>query len=152
MKTTSNSFGHSWQFIARSLDWLASPAFLLLRIWVALAFLKAGYLKVTSWGTTLYLFQYEYAVPLLPPVFAAYLATFVELVMPSLLLLGLLTRPAALLLFIFNIMAVISYPDLDPIAASDHQAWGVALLLLATAGAGRWSGDQWLSRNVCRIA
>lgn len=144
MKMLSNPVIQGWQGIAKILDWLAPLAFLLLRAWVAWAFFKAGYLKITGWDTTLYLFENEYAVPLLSPLYAAYFATFIELVMPVLLVIGLLARPAALLLFVFNIMAVVSYPDLDPSAASDHQAWGVVLLLLATAGVGRWSCDQWL--------
>lgn len=144
MKAAVNPVSHAWQYVAKALDWLTPLAFLLLRVWVAWAFFKAGYLKITSWDTTLYLFENEYAVPLLSPLYAAYLATFIELVMPVLLVIGLLARPAALLLFVFNIMAVVSYPDLDPSAASDHQVWGLVLLLLATAGAGRWSCDQWV--------
>ncbi|MBI3772411.1 MAG: DoxX family protein [Gammaproteobacteria bacterium] len=152
MKVAVNPVFHAWQYVAKVLDWLAPLAFLLLRVWVAWAFFKSGYLKITSWDTTLYLFENEYAVPLLSPLYAAYLGTFIELVMPVLLVIGLLARPAALLLFMFNIMAVISYPDLDPAAATDHQAWGVVLLLLATAGVGRWSCDQWSSRRIKAFA
>ncbi len=150
MKALAAPLVNGWQGIAKILDRLTPLAFLLLRLWVAWAFFKSGYLKITSWDTTLYLFENEYAVPLLPPLYAATLATTVELMVPVLLMLGLFARPAALLLFVFNIMAVISYPDLDPAAARDHQAWGVALLLLATAGVGRWSCDRWLSGTCAR--
>lgn len=151
MRALFEPFINGWRGLAGILDRLAPLAFLLLRLWVAWAFLKSGYLKISSWDTTLYLFENEYAVPLLSPLYAAYLATVIELLMPVLLMLGLFARPTALLLFVFNIMAVISYPDLDPTAARDHQAWGVALLLLATAGAGRWSCDRWLSANMCKV-
>ncbi|MFZ5593077.1 MAG: DoxX family protein [Pseudomonadota bacterium] len=150
MTAIFNSLVDGWKSIAKVLDWLSPLAFLLLRLWVAWAFFKSGYLKITSWDTTLYLFENEYAVPLLPPLYAAYFATLIELVMPVLLALGLFGRPAALLLFAFNIMAVISYPDLDPTAARDHQVWGGALLLLATAGVGRWACDRWLSEVYAR--
>ena len=40
-------------------------------------------------------------------------------------------RPAALLLFGFNIMAVISYPTLWAGGFYDHQLWGWMLLTLA---------------------
>lgn len=147
MNMRLNSLLQAWQSIAKLLDWLTPLAFLLLRAWVAWAFFKSGYLKISSWDTTLYLFENEYAVPLFSPLYAAYFGTFIELVMPALLVLGFMARPAAVVLFVFNIMAVISYPDLDPAAAGDHHAWGVVLLLLATAGVGRWSIDQWL-RNL----
>jgi putative oxidoreductase len=148
MKMRLNSLLQAWQSIAKLLDWLTPLAFLLLRAWVAWAFFKSGYLKITGWDATLYLFEYEYSVPLISPLYAAYLGTFIELAMPVMLMIGLMARPAALALFVFNIMAVISYPDLDPAAASDHHAWGVVLLLLATAGVGRWSSDQWLSSRI----
>ena len=54
--------------------------------------------------TTLYLFE-EYNVPLLPSDVAAYLATYAELILPVLLVIGLFTRPAALALFILNAVA-----------------------------------------------
>ncbi|MBI5450275.1 MAG: DoxX family protein [Gammaproteobacteria bacterium] len=129
---------------ARILDWLSPLGLLIMRLWVGWAFLKSGYLKTTSWDSTLYLFNYEYQVPLLPPELAAWLATFIELVLPVLLIIGLAGRLSALMLFAFNIMAVISYPDLDPAAAYDHQAWGIMLLVLMLGGLGKLAVDHWL--------
>ena len=80
-----------------------------IRLFVASVFFKAGLTKIASWSTTLTLFEYEYAVPLLPPELAAWLATAAELTLPVLLVLGLGTRLSALALFVFNAVAVISW-------------------------------------------
>lgn len=144
---TFQRYSEIWAGVTSILDKIAPLAFLLLRAWVAWAFFKSGYLKITSWDTTLYLFENEYAVPVLSPVIAAYVATFIELAFPLLLTLGLGGRASALVLFAFNIMAVISYPGLDALAARDHQWWGLILFLLATAGCGRFTVDAWMARH-----
>lgn len=126
---------------------LTAAVLLLARCWVALVFLNSGWLKLTSWDATLYLFEFEYQVPLLPWLWAAYLGTATELVLPLFLLVGLLTRPVALLLSGFNIMAVISYPTLWAGGFHDHQLWGWMLLTLMIWGGGSLSLDSWLSRR-----
>src|SRR6516225_2653516 len=50
------------------------------------------------WNSALSLFEDEYKVPLLPPELAANLALAIEVTTPVLLVLGLLTRAAALVL------------------------------------------------------
>jgi putative oxidoreductase len=117
-----------------------------IRYWVAEAFFKSGLTKIASWDTTIALFENEYAVPLLPPEIAAYLGTATELVIPVLLVLGLFTRPAALVLFVFNIIAVISYPDLSEAGIKDHVYWGLLLLVTLFHGPGKLSVDH-LIRN-----
>lgn len=82
------------------------------------------------------LFEYEYAVPLLSPTAAAYLGTAAELVLPVLLVLGLGGRFAALALFLFNIVAVISYPDLSDSGRQFHILWGILLAITMTHGPG----------------
>ncbi len=86
---------------------LGSPLLLFFRCWVAWVFLKSGLLKIGDWETTLLLFEYEYAVPLLPFELAAYLATFTELVFPIFLIAGVGTRFFAIALSLVNIMAVV---------------------------------------------
>ncbi|MBC7405426.1 MAG: DoxX family protein [Cytophaga sp.] len=124
---------------------------LILRIFVAMQFLKAGVLKVKDWDSTLSLFREEYTVPLLSPEVAAVLGAGGELIFSALLLLGLFSRPAALGLFLVNIMAVISYPRLwtfdCPAAINDHFYWGMLLLVLIAIGPGKISLDLWL-RNI----
>src|ERR1700746_145438 len=79
---------------------LALPA-LILRLGVALAFWRSGLTKLPFGNPTIIaLFRDEYRVPLLTPEIAAYLATTLELTCPILLVLGLLTRPAAAALLV----------------------------------------------------
>jgi putative oxidoreductase len=125
-----------------------SPAVdLAIRLYIAWVFFKSGLLKIQSWESTLALFEYEYAVPLLSTEMAAYLGTAAELVLPVLLALGLAGRFAALALFLFNIVAVISYPDLSDVGRQHHLYWGMLLAMLAVHGSGLLSADGWLARR-----
>lgn len=133
--------------LIRGLDTLSPAVDLVIRLWVANVFWKAGLTKLASWPSTLALFSYEYQVPLLSPELAAWLGTAVELSMPVLLMLGLGTRFAAAVLFVFNIIAVISYPDLNEVGLKDHQYWGLLLLLPLLHGPGRLSIDHYLRRR-----
>lgn len=139
------------RYDARITEWAGSLLSLAIRLFVGWQFFKAGTVKVSDWDATLALFQLEYHVPLLPPALAAWLGASGELVFPVLLALGLLTRPAALGLFVVNAMAVLSYPALFefecPAAINDHFYWGALLLVLVGFGAGRISLDDWLSRK-----
>lgn len=117
------------------------------RFWVASVFFKSGYLKITTWDSTLYLFEEEYQVPFLPWEMAAYLGTAAELIIPIFLLFGLLTRPMAAVLFVFNIMAVISYPVLWDGGFYDHKLWGLMILINVVWGAGLISLDQLLKKR-----
>jgi putative oxidoreductase len=136
-----------------ALRWLEglSPALdLLIRVFVASVFFKAGLTKIVSWDTTLALFESEYAVPLLPPAAAAVLGTGVELAFPVLLVLGLGTRVSALVLFVFNIVAVISYPGIGEVGLKDHQTWGLLLLVTLLHGPGALSIDHLVRRRFLR--
>lgn len=115
---------------------------LFLRWYVADAFIRAGWLKFGSWDSTLYLFENEYQVPLIPWELAAYLGTAAELILPVLLVLGLATRLSALALFIFNIIAVVSYPVVWAGGYFDHKLWGIMLLVIVIYGQGRASIDS----------
>ena len=120
------------------------------RLYVAWQFLKSGWLKVSDWETTLFLFTDEYHTPLLPPVAAAMAGTFGELVFPLLLILGLLTRYAATGLFAVNVVAVVSYAHVlysegFEAAIGQHYLWGFMLLVVAIYGPGAWSADRWLA-------
>lgn len=129
------------------LDFAAPVGDLLLRGWVAYAFWVAGTTKIQSWDSTLYLFENEYSVPLLPPDMAAWLGTFVELVFPVLLALGLAGRFAALALFCYNVVAVISYPDLGAAGLEQHKVWGIMLLAALLHGPGKLSLDYWIGKH-----
>lgn len=126
-----------------SLGTYLHPVFdLSVRLGLAWIFWKSGLTKTQSWESTVMLFQYEYKVPLLPPEIAAFLGTGVELIMPALLAAGLAGRMAALLLFVFNIIAVISYPTLNIYGQLDHLWWGALLLIPIFRGPGKLSIDH----------
>src|SRR5687767_13562153 len=93
--------------LARALDLLQPLLLLGTRLWVSCVFLKSGWLKLTTWDSTVELFRYEYQVPLLSPGAAAVAATLGELVFPTLLVLGVFTRVGALGLSAVNVMAVV---------------------------------------------
>jgi putative oxidoreductase len=126
------------------LTWIAPIVLLLVRIVPAIAFFKAGLTKIQSWDSTLYLFEEEYQVPFLPFELAAYLGTAAELILPPILLLGLLTRLSGGALFLFNIVAVVSYPTIWAGGFFDHQLWGMMLLVSVIWGPGKLSIDHLL--------
>jgi len=126
-----------------------SPLFdLALRVWVARVFWLSGQTKIQSWESTLMLFEYEYAVPVLPFDVAAYSATAVELVAPVMLVLGLGTRLGALSLFVVNYVATISYPDINIAGIKDHLLWGTMLAISFFHGPGKLSVDYLIRRKV----
>ena len=130
--------------IAGLLDRLQPLFVLALRLYVAKVFFTSGLLKATRWDATLALFVNEYHVPVLSPHAAAVLGTTAELALPVLLLLGIGTRAAALALFVFNIVAVVSYPDLSDAGLKDHLLWGTMILVIAFSGPGKLAVDRWL--------
>ena len=127
--------------------YLAPMLDLAIRIWVGMVFFQSGLTKIQSWDTTLSLFENEYAVPLLPPQLAAYMGTAAELALPIFLVLGLGGRLSAAALFVFNIVAVLSYPDLGEVGLKDHQYWGLLLLIPLLHGPGRISIDHFIRRR-----
>lgn len=118
---------------------------LVLRLWLGWVFISAGLTKFNHWDSTLFLFEYEYQVPLIPWQLAAYVGTAAEVILPMFVVIGLITRPMALALFGFNIVAVISYPSIWDSGFLDHQLWGLMILVVLLYGAGRWSLDQLFS-------
>lgn len=145
---------------ATFLDLFQSLMLLWARIYVSWQFTKSGWLKLTSWDSTVSLFQDEYRVPLLPPVLAAIAGTAGELFFPVLLYLGLFSRIGATGLFAVNLLAVISYAHVllaegFEAALGDHVLWGFMLLVLMFFGPGRISLDHHLEKGLatrCRPA
>jgi len=126
-------------------------AVLISKIWVANIFFKSGLTKIQSLDTTIMLFSYEYNVPLLSPVFAAYLATAAELILPVMLVTGLAGRFSAFALFILNIVAVMSYPDISEAGVRDHGVWGIMLFIAMAHGSGPLSLDHLIKQRFCSI-
>lgn len=128
---------------ALSTQYLAPAYLVFIRLWMAQIFFAAGLTKIENFENTVVLFQYEYMVPLLPPAWAAFLATFFELVCPVLIALGLLTRLAAVPLIAMTL--VIQFTYLDHI---DHLYWIILLGVVALKGPGVISLDWLLSRGL----
>ncbi|MBL4865336.1 MAG: DoxX family protein [Pseudomonadales bacterium] len=131
----------------KSLDAIQWVFLLVLRLWLAKVFFLSGLTKIQSWETTLMLFEYEYAVPLLSPYFAAVLATIAELIIPIALVLGLFTRLTIIALFLLNLVAAISYPDISPAGVKDHLIWALACIVLFFYGPGLAALDYFIRRK-----
>jgi putative oxidoreductase len=119
-----------------------------IRVYMADVFFRSGLLKIRNWDGTLYLFENEYRVPLLPPELAAWLGTFGELFFPPLLALGLAARFAALSLSVFNVVAVVAFWHVlgeNEAARMAHFYWGLLLLVTLCHGPGKLSVDYWIS-------
>ena len=138
--------------LGRLLDHLRSLLLLATRFYVGWQFWKSGWLKVSSWSTTLDLFRTEYHVPVLPPEIAAVTGASGEIFFPALLFVGLFGRVGALGASFVNIMAVISYRQVllaegSEAALAQHVLWGFMLLVLAVFGPGGIALDSWFQRR-----
>lgn len=115
---------------------------LMLRVFPALVFWQSGQTKVEGFSikdSTWFLFEHEYALPLIPHQVAAVMATVAEHLLPVLLILGLFTRLSALgLLGMTAVIQVFVYPD----AWMTHGLWAAPLLAVVARGPGRWSVDH----------
>lgn len=128
--------------ILRVIRWLDNVPYSVLaiplRLAVATVFWNSAMTKLANWDTAIALFTDEYKVPLLPPEVAAYMAVTIELTMPVLLVLGLATRPAALVLLgMTTVIEVFVYPQAWP----THIQWAAMLLVLLCRGPGKLSID-----------
>jgi NADH dehydrogenase FAD-containing subunit/uncharacterized membrane protein YphA (DoxX/SURF4 family) len=124
--------------LMRALDRTAWPLVdLLVRLWLAEAYLASGLVKIMSWQSALELAAYEYPVRWLDPVAAAYLGASIEVVGPILLAVGYLTRPAAFAMMSLAIVAQLSYRAVDL-----QLLWAALLGWYVVFGAGRLSLDH----------
>ncbi len=135
----------TWNRGADRLTGLISHGLLALaaRVAVGAIFFLSGRTKVESFlsvtDSAYTLFREEYKVPLLPPEFAAHLATYAEHLFPILLVLGLCTRLSALaLLSMTAVIQIFVYPDAWP----THLSWAALMLYLVGRGAGPVSLDR----------
>jgi putative oxidoreductase len=134
-----------WNRGADALErWIGLDLVLLVsRLGIAAVFFSSGRTKVSGLldvtDSAVDLFRTEYRLPLVDPVIAAHAAAYAEHLFPLLLVLGLLTRGAALaLLGMTLVIEVFVYPDAWP----THLSWAAPLLLLAARGAGAFSLDR----------
>ena len=114
------------------------------RVFPAAVFWQSARTKVDGFtikDSTHFLFENVYALPVIPPAWAAVLATLAEHVLPVLLVLGLLSRVSALgLLVMTAVIQVFVFPG----AWVTHGLWAAALLVVLAQGPGRLSLDRLL--------
>lgn len=137
---------------------------LLARIGLAFTFWLSGQTKIeglvldplglqVQWGwprvseSALELFRSEYALPLLPPDWAAWMAATAEHVLPLMLILGLGTRVAALGILG---MTLVTQVFVYPLAFPTHALWAACALALLVHGGGRLALDRPLARRFAR--
>lgn len=116
---------------------------LVARLGVAAIFFQSGRTKVDGLlhitDGTYVLFESEYHLPLIPPVWAAHAATYSEHLFSILLVLGLFTRVSALaFLGMTAVIEIFVYPD----AWATHLSWAGLLLFLIARGGGAFSLDR----------
>lgn len=112
-----------------------------LRFGVAWIFWSSAQVKLINWQRTIDLFAEEYRVPLLPPELAANMALSIELAAPVLLVLGLFTRFAVMVLLgMTAVIQIFVYPEAWP----THLQWTAMMLVLLCRGAGSFSVDHYL--------
>ena len=148
--TVQTSGAHDSRLVALAagtIGWFALIPYWLIavtcRVALAQVFWSSAQTHLANWQTTLFLFNTDYRLPFLPPVPAAYMAVAVELVVPPLLLLGLATRFATLVIFGMTlVIEVFVYPQAWP----THIQWAAMMLVLMANGAGPLSLD-WLVRR-----
>ena len=113
------------------------------RVALADVFWRSAESHLASWQTTLYMFQNSFRLPFLPPTPAAYITIAIELVVPPLLILGLATRFASLVIFGMTlVIEIFVFPQAWP----THIQWAAMMLVLMAYGAGPLSLD-WLIRR-----
>ena len=136
-------------FVARLLATLEPLLLLGFRFYLARVFFLSGLTKIRDWSSTVALFTDEYHVPLVSPSVAAALGAATELSMPVLLVLGLGSRFAAGVLFVFNIVAVVSYYETltQTGGINDHILWGTMLAVVAIFGPGKIAVDTPLEKR-----
>ena len=139
--------------VAAAIGWLDRVPYtflaLPLRLAVATVFWNSAMAHLANWQTTLYLFETDYRLPFLPPMPAAYLAVTIELVTPVLLVSGLFTRFAALILLgMTTVIEVFVYP----LAWPTHIQWAAMMLVLLCRGGGALSLDHVVKRSLLRQA
>jgi putative oxidoreductase len=140
----------------RGVGWISGklPETLMLlfvRVVLAGVFWRSGRTKVDE-GSLLSVSEntlYQFAddpfnkLPLLPHEFAAYLTTYMEHLLPFLLVLGLFTRLSALaLLGMTLVIQIFIFPDAW---WPDHSLWAALALVLIVRGSGSLSVDALLA-------
>ena len=136
----------AYSILSRIPDWTYAS---LMRVAVFFVFFLSARTKVDGFLTlkssTFYLFENEYALPVIPSAWAAYMATYAEHIFSVLVLVGLATRLSALsLLAMTAVIQIFVYPE----AYVVHMTWAAMLLYLVSKGGGLFSVDEAVARTL----
>ncbi|MFT7098772.1 MAG: putative oxidoreductase [Rickettsiales bacterium] len=126
--------------------YIAPLLLLAIRIWIAIIFLKSGLTKTSNIDSTILLFEYEYALPIISPVFAAYSAIIFEIGCSFLLAMGIFSRLSALPLIVMTIVIqtlVFQNPE--------HFYWFFLLSTIVVFGGGKISTDYFAKKLICKF-
>ena len=115
---------------------------LIIRIYIGRIFWLSGLTKLKSWENTLWLFSYEYHVPIIPSHLAAIISTSAEITCPILLLLGIGTRISSMALLIMTLVIQFTYDS-----SAEHYYWMILLGTLITYGGDKLSLDYIIKRK-----
>jgi putative oxidoreductase len=115
-----------------------------LRLGVAWIFWNSAQVKLINWERAVQQFADEFRVPLLPPDVAAGMTLVIELACPVLLVLGLFTRFAVVVLMGMTlVIQIFVFPEAWP----THLQWFAMMFVLLCRGAGAFSIDHLLWRR-----
>lgn len=121
---------------------------LAVRLWIGSVFWRSGVEKAKDWETTVFLFQDEYQLPILPPDVAAALGMATELSMPILLFVGLAARLASLpLIFLTCVIQFVLGASMPAYDSTEHFYWLFLLGAIFVRGPGKLSLDYVIARR-----
>ncbi|MCP4923700.1 MAG: DoxX family protein [bacterium] len=145
-KAGKSTFAHLYCCTVSILERFTYPLVdLWARLLVGHVFWRSGVIAIKDWEANLWLYEFEFNVPLIPPEIAAYASTFFEILCPVLLALGLGTRIGAFILLTMTVVIELTYTS-----AEIHYFWAVVLAFLVVKGAGPLSIDYWVKKRWCR--
>ncbi|MGB6354361.1 MAG: FAD-dependent oxidoreductase [Steroidobacteraceae bacterium] len=132
---------HLWTSLFGGIAWPYIE--LAIRLWIAKLFGFFGFMQMLHWEATLAVASQENPIPFLAPSSAAFLSTAVYLLCAALLMIGFMTRYAALPLLLLSLVPQLLYTPFDT------QLFWVALSgWFAIHGAGPISFDNLLRRGL----
>lgn len=116
-----------------------SLVLLISRLFVAKIFFVSGSDKFNNIDNAIFLFEYEYDLPGVSPVLAAYLTTFSELICSTMIVVGFFSRLATLPLI--TIAVAVEFLVVENV---QHLYWILLLSLIFVSGSGYFSLDRYL--------
>jgi putative oxidoreductase len=138
-----NKFTKTYNLFLQTANLMQPLAILLARLVIAKVFFLSGLTKVSDFSNAVYLFENEYKVPFIPPLFAAVSGTFFEIICPILLVLGFATRLACLPLIVMTAVIHFTYDQ-----NVEHLYWFIVLFIIFTNGAGKISLDNLIASKL----